>query len=336
MTKITIPARATLSIPEDFREVRVREGRSFKKITLDAEVRSPLVVNYGMGTDSTALLVLLVEAFEAGDLNAKPDLIIFGNTGSEKANTYAYLPTINAYLAAHNFPTVTVVAKADRGLKDATLHDSSLRLQTMPSLAYGGKSCSLKWKVAEMEHFLNRWAPAQQAWAAGLPVVKAIGYDASPADLKRCKNEGDEAERFWYPLRDAGIRREELKDIIARAGLPQPGKSACFMCPASKRPEVLDLLATEPAKLAISLKMEATALLKTAKKGHLSSTIGLGRNWSWRAFLALSAPTQLEAIDATYDAGATEYAEYLVVRAALEAYGAGVETLTCDIDSEEA
>jgi len=132
-------------------------------------------------------------------------------------------------------------------------------------------------------------------------------------------NEGDETERFWYPLRDAGIRREELKEIITRAGLPQPGKSACFMCPAMKRAEVSELFATEPSKLAIALKIEATALLATARKGQLGSTVGLGRTWSWRAFLADTMPAGLFALDAAYDAGACEYAEYLDVRAALEA-----------------
>lgn len=323
---ITIPNRPYIDVPEDFRVKRVRIGRQFANITVPAQVRSPLVVNLGMGTDSTALLVLLVEAFEAGNKEARPDLIIFANTGSEKKNTYAFLPAINAYLAKHNFPQVTVVAKVDRGLKHASLHEQCLTLLTMPSLAYGGKSCSLKWKVDEMEHFINRWDPALCAAAVGLPVIKAIGYDASPADLKRSKNPGDEKEQFWYPLRDAGITRPQLIEIVNRAGLPQPGKSACFMCPASKRKEVLELLDNEPEKLALALKIEAGALLKTAKQGQLSSTIGLGRNWNWRAHLELAACDQLEALDKMFDCGRAEWEEYKAVRAELESAVCDVTT----------
>jgi hypothetical protein len=325
---ISIPIRPWLDIPEEFRRARVREGRSFKPIILPARVRSPLVVNYGCGSDSTALLVLLVEAVAAGNADAKPDLILFADTGSEKAATYAYLEPINAYLTAHGFPTVTVVAKADRGLKHASLHESCLALETMPSLAYGGKSCSLKWKVAEMEHFLNRWELAQQAWAAGKPVIKAIGYDASPADLKRSANPGDEWETFWYPLRDAKLTRPELKMIIEAAGLPSPGKSACFMCPASKRDEVFALTQSEPEKLALALKIEALALLKTAKQGKIASTVGLGRTWSWREYLEQNAKAQLLGIDARFDAGKAAFAEYRLVRQHLEETAAVVCELT--------
>jgi hypothetical protein len=315
---ITIPERPWLEIPEEFRRARIREGRSFKSIILPARVRSPLVVNYGCGSDSTALLVLLVQAFEAGNEAAKPDLIIFADTGSEKRTTYDYLEPINHYLEVHGFPTVTVVAKADRGLKHASLHESCLSLETMPSLAYGGKSCSLKWKVAEMEHFLDRWAPAQEAWAAGKPVIKAIGYDASPADLRRSANPGDDWETFWYPLRDARLTRPDLTRIIEDAGLPQPGKSACFMCPASKRAEVARLLVTEPEKLATALKIEAAALLKTVSQGKLPTTIGLGRTWSWRAYLREDWAAKLVEIDRLYDAGEQQYLAYELRRQALE------------------
>ncbi len=325
---ITIPARPWLSIPEDFRLRRVRIGRQFANITLPEQVRSPLVVNLGMGTDSTALLVLLVEAYEAGNKDARPDLIIFANTGSEKQNTYDFIPVINDYLAKHRFPQVTIVAKVDRGLKHASLHEQCLTLKTMPSLAYGGKSCSLKWKVDEMEHFINRWDPALCAIAAGLPVIKAIGYDASPADMKRSKNPGDEKEQFWYPLRDAGITRPDLIEIIKRSGMPQPGKSACFMCPASKRQEVVFLLGSEPEKLALALKIEAGALLKTVKEGKLSSTIGLGRNWNWREYLETAAPDHLRGLDAGLDCGLADWREYKQLRAALE-----TEIDVCDVTS---
>jgi hypothetical protein len=155
------------------------------------------------------------------------------------------------------------------------------------------------------------------AWAVGLPVIKAIGYDASPADMKRSTNPGDEKERFWYPLRDAGLTRPQLIEIIERAGLPQPGKSACFMCPASKPAEVLHLLNAEPEKLALALKIEAGALLKTARTGRAATTVGLGRTWSWRQYLESNAPERLAALDRAFDCGLAEWLVYLPLRDAL-------------------
>jgi hypothetical protein len=155
----------------------------------------------------------------------------------------------------------------------------------MPALAYGGKSCSLKWKAAEMDLYLNSWEPAVLARAAGLPVVKLIGYDASPADLRRSRVEGDERQRFHYPLRDARLTRPYLKGIIRLAGLPQPGKSACFLCPASKRAEVRWLAENHPELARIALEVESRALARTRAEGRSSSTVGLGRNWNWAEFL---------------------------------------------------
>jgi 3'-phosphoadenosine 5'-phosphosulfate sulfotransferase (PAPS reductase)/FAD synthetase len=44
----------------------------------------PLVVAYGLGVNSTALLVEFVKQ------GIRPDLILFADTGGEKPETYAY------------------------------------------------------------------------------------------------------------------------------------------------------------------------------------------------------------------------------------------------------
>jgi hypothetical protein len=44
------------------------------------------VVAYGMGVDSTAMLIGLEQR------GIRPDLILFADTGSEKPDTYLYAP----------------------------------------------------------------------------------------------------------------------------------------------------------------------------------------------------------------------------------------------------
>lgn len=51
----------------------------------------PLVVCYGMGRDSTAMLV----GFKQRKI--RPDLILFADVGAEREGTYAYLPVINQF-----------------------------------------------------------------------------------------------------------------------------------------------------------------------------------------------------------------------------------------------
>ena len=48
----------------------------------------PVVVAYGMGVDSTAMLIGLHQR------GIRPDLILFADTGGEKPDTYLYAPII--------------------------------------------------------------------------------------------------------------------------------------------------------------------------------------------------------------------------------------------------
>jgi hypothetical protein len=278
------------------RSLTIRLGRRKKAITVDRIVGQPLVVSCGLGTDSIAMLVWLYRN------NIRPDLIQFADTGGEKPETYAYIAVLNAWLASIGFPLLTVVKLHS---KHASLEDNCLNNRTLPSLAFGGKGCSLKWKVAPMDRELNSWEPAAIAWASGQKVLKLIGYDASPADCRRSKIREDEKYVYAYPLRDAGIRRDECMRMIASVGLPQPGKSACFFCPASKKAELPVLGEKHPELLARALRLEAIAGLRD---GYFGSTKGLGRQWNWRAFLRAEHPALFADLSATYDLGPSDEA----------------------------
>ena len=63
----------------------------------------PIVVAYGMGVDSTAMLVGLHQR------GIRPDLILFADTGGEKPDTYLYAPIIRQWLRDVDFPQFEVV-----------------------------------------------------------------------------------------------------------------------------------------------------------------------------------------------------------------------------------
>src|SRR5262245_57102805 len=108
----------------------------------------PLVVAYGLGVDSTAMLV------EFAKRGIRPALILFADTGGEKPETYAYLDVIRPYLAAAGFPDVTVVRYQPKRAAYDTLEGQCLHTGTLPSLAYGGKSCSLKYKRYPQDRYI--------------------------------------------------------------------------------------------------------------------------------------------------------------------------------------
>jgi hypothetical protein len=85
-----------------------------------------------------------------------------------------------------------------------------------------------------------------------------------------------------YPLREWGWDRDECKRQITAAGLPVPVKSACFCCPASKKPELYEL---DLEQLKTAVHIENT--YRSGKHFRPDSTvIGLGRKFQWAPYLA--------------------------------------------------
>ena len=206
----------------------------------------PLVVSYGAGVDSTAMLIGLHAR------GIRPDAILFADTGGEHPGTYYYLSYFAEWLADVGFPAITTVRRAPTVARNGrgtyrTLEENCLINGTLPSLAFGRKACSLKWKVDPMNRWVAAWQPAIDAWERGERVRRAIGYDAGPKDAKRSWSlTGDARYSYEYPLREWGWDRDECEDQIEAAGLYVPRKSACFFCPATQPHELRELAEQRP------------------------------------------------------------------------------------------
>src|SRR5262245_50226764 len=272
----------------------------------------PLVVSYGAGVDSTAMLVGMWAR------GIRPDLILFADTGSEQPSTYAYLFTMQSWLESVGFPSITVVRRTPPKAPYTTLEGQCEANAQMPSLAYGGKSCSIEWKAKPQHKFLKTWAPALACWARGEKVCRAIGFDDSGADQKRSAHcnrvqfaiglddsaadrkrarkarsryagGGLEADKFAYsyPLQEWNWNREQCIEVIRAAGLPVPIKSSCYFCPAMKKPEVVALATNQPALFAKAVAIEArwqaskNGPAERIERGKKASTLGLGRRFAW-------------------------------------------------------
>jgi len=229
-------------------------------------IHEPFCVSYGMGVDSTAMLVGLAR------MGIRPDLITFADTGGEKPETYAYLPVINAWLRSVGFPEVTVVRYEGKHGRYDTLEGNCLANETLPGIAFGGGSCADKFKTAPQNAYRRTVPLFQSAWKAGGKVVVAIGYDAGPKDCRRSEVKEDARYRYVYPLRVWGWDRERCEREIALAGLPVPPKSACFFCPSTKPSELRDLIDRHPDLADRIIAIEAAA------KPKLTKIQGLWRN----------------------------------------------------------
>lgn len=260
--------------------------------------RSPIVWSCGYGTNSTALAVGLVEHGESYDL------AMFADTGGERPELYAYQDILGDYLRRHNLPPVMTVWHTREDCTKETLEQECIRTHSVPSIAYGRyKTCSQKYKIAPQEKVVNNWQPAINAWTRGEKVTKLVGFDA---DEPGRASQYTESEKYvWrYPLIEWNWGREECIAAIARAGLPKPGKSACFFCPSTKKHELLKLILRHPDLVERAVTME--------KNANLTDIKGLGRHFAWADFVQYDKdqikllPDPPDMLCACYDGGVEE------------------------------
>ena len=229
-----------------------------------------IIVSFGGGTNSTAMLVGLHER------GIRPDFITFADTGGERPHTYRHINDVQKWLVKIGFPKVVTVKKVDKNGDVMTLEQDCLQGEKLPALAYGFKQCSQKFKIQPQDKYYNNLPATKAEWKAGRKIAKYIGFDAN--ESRRAKDYDDTKYNLEYPLIEWGWDRAKCVEAIERAGLPQPGKSSCFYCPASTNTEIRETNALYPELMKRAIAME--------KNAHLTHVKGLGRRFSWESVIA--------------------------------------------------
>jgi len=225
-----------------------------------------IIVSYGGGTDSTALLGLLHQQ------GVRPDQITFADTGDERPHTYQFIELVREWCAKVGFPDIETVRWVDRAGRTRVLSQDCFEQKTLPSAAFGFKGCSTKYKIQPQERRDRNDPRCKAIWGVGARVVKMIGYEAGE---ERRMRPSDDKYEYQYPLIDAGMDRTECVKMIQHYMLlPRPGKSACYHCPQQKLGEWAQLARDYPKLFAEACAMEANA--------ELTSIKGLGRRFSIR------------------------------------------------------
>jgi hypothetical protein len=289
------------------------------------DTNTPVIVSYGGGKNSTALLLLLWK------LGIRPDLILFADTGGELPETYNYIEMFSAWLQDHGLPEITVTRRAITQFKDIrkpyiysrsrfeyvlklsiltswfstplipyilwiwritslqfeTLEQHALITQTLPSVAYGKKACSVQWKIEPQHKYVQKWLSDRGLTGK---VQKLIGIHAGEKSrVLGNPNKLEDADYIYhYPLIQYKLDDLACVSLIAACGLPVPPKSSCFFCPNRKVKEVINL---PPELRARGELIEAVALRSPNWKGEYSITPGLGRTFAWSSIDGL---TELE------------------------------------------
>ena len=113
-------------------------------------------------------MAMLIGMYEKG---IRPDVITLADTGStegdptrrdgEKPETYAVLDEFSDWCEERFDCPIRRVYKRS---KYKSLYDNCLQTKTLPSAAYGLRSCSDKWKIQPQERFMNNYAPVVAIW----------------------------------------------------------------------------------------------------------------------------------------------------------------------------
>lgn len=284
----------------------------------------PVVVAYGGGKNSTAMLVLMWR------LGIKPDLILFADTGGELPETYEYMRRFNRWLASVGMPEIVTVRRSLTGVSETrrvivyaksayysllrwgligadmldaiayvvwlwavssmqyeTLEQHALITQTLPSVAYNKKACSKQWKVEPQEEYITQWKRDRGYQGK---VRKFIGIHSG--ELRRIMGNPQKLEDkdcvYEYPLITHKLDDWGCVQLISAVGLPVPPKSSCFFCPNRRVKEVMNL----PTELKMrGMLIETVAMSSPGWRGEAAIAKGLGRTFAWRD---IGAMTELE------------------------------------------
>lgn len=210
-------------------------------------MKRSIIWMYGGGVQTIAILTLIAE----GRL-PKPELAIMANTSRERSSTWRYTDTYaRPILADLGIP----LEIAGHELAAIDLYDKNQHLIIPVFTLDNGKlptHCSDKWKKRVANKRLR-----ELGYGPKKPIVAWLGMSLD--EIERLKDSGLEwVKNHWPLVIDIPLRRHECLLQIERFGLPEPPKSACWMCPHLDNEEWQDIKLNDPEDFKRAVEFDYT------------------------------------------------------------------------------
>ncbi len=190
------------------------------------------VLSSGGGTQSNCMIVLIA----MGAL-PKPDLIVMADTEYEASNVFCYQKDYIQPICERMGVEYVIVRRSD--WTDADVRFKANSDTTLPAFftEYEGRDidgrcgkqpgfCSDKWKKDPIHRYLNDRYGKNELSGRGVDFWIGMSFD----EARRVKYPAGKWQKR-YPLFEAQIMREQAIKIVEEHGLPEPPRSACWMCP---------------------------------------------------------------------------------------------------------
>ena len=189
------------------------------------------VLLYGAGTQSTGLLLMML------DKGQRPDLVIFADTRSEPKFVMDYFWKVTEYvLKKYGLLIKSVWREKGGGLENDILYNFGERVASLPLFTAGGgmirRQCTNEYKIAPMSKYIKKeFGIGRGKWDSKSEVNRMFGISLD--EIERCK-----VSTYWwavnkYPLVDWRMYRHEVIDYIneKHPKLKNPPRSSCYFCP---------------------------------------------------------------------------------------------------------
>lgn len=204
--------------------------------------QQPLILNYGGGSQTVTICCLIAEG-----ILPRPDRIVMADTGREVQSTWDYLETHMRPLLA-TVGLAVEVAPHSLATVDIYSHQGSPLLPLFTETGKFKAYCSGEWKKRVVQRYLR---------SCGVNGgIQWLGYAYDETRRWQGKTLIDGPWTLEFPLVDRHLTKADCEWVIRRAGLPQPSKSRCWMCPNQPNAEWRDLRDTSPEEFEEACKLD--------------------------------------------------------------------------------
>jgi hypothetical protein len=180
----------------------------------------------------------------------KPEVAVIADTGREDPRTWEYLREHMQPLLGTVGVTVEI---APRSLAACDLYDRQGKALLMPVFTPTGKfttRCSTEWKRDVVWRYLR-----SKGYGPKRPILQWMGFSLD--EKHRAKPSGRKWTVNRFPLLfDVPLTRHECKNLVMAAGLPEPPKSSCIMCPHRRNAQWRDLRDHAPEQFREAVQLE--------------------------------------------------------------------------------
>lgn len=233
-------------------------------------------ISFGAGVQSTALLVMSNLGLYDCPI---ADVAIFADTQLEPQWVYRHLDFIEKW---STIPLIRVTSGNLRQDLVERVREKKKRVASIPVWTTGkdGKpvplwrQCTQEYKIAPIQRKVRELLGYKPRQVIKHRVSCLIGISSD--EIMRMRTSRVRWTTNVYPLIDAGLSRDDCRDIITKVGLPVPKRSACVFCPFHSDEYWSDLQANHPEEWEATVQFDET--IRNMKSAGVRSDVYLHRS----------------------------------------------------------